>query len=575
MELLKGIPASAGLATGPVYLVLTEAVRAPRATAADPAAELARLDQALTRAAAEIEALRRRTAEKVGEAEAMVFEAHAMMLSDPALVDAARDRIETEQADAAWAFQSAGDEVAEMMAAIEDAYLRERAADVRDVAMRVVRILLGRPSMSLLDLQEPSIIVARDLTPSETAQMDHDLILGFATDTGGPTSHTVIMARTLGIPAVVGLGDITQKALHGDRCILDGTTGEVILEPDVQALHAAAERQAAGEQRRLQLAALAQLPSVTADGHKVELAANIGRPAEAAQALQHGAQGIGLFRTEFLYMDRPALPTEEEQYQAYRSAVETMSPHAVIIRTLDIGGDKKLEALELPAESNPFLGLRALRICLERKEMFKTQLRAMLRAAVHGKLRIMYPMVQSLQELQAANAVLAEARRELETEGANIGTPEVGIMIEIPAAAVIADLLAPHVDFFSIGTNDLIQYTLAVDRMNERVSHLYQPFHPAVLRLIRVITQAAHAAGKWCGMCGEMAADPVAAPVLLGLGLDEWSMSAPAIPAVKEAIRAVSSTSCALLAKDLLTLGDPAEIRAGATVFYRQHVQQP
>ncbi|HYF94888.1 MAG TPA: phosphoenolpyruvate--protein phosphotransferase [Symbiobacteriaceae bacterium] len=575
MERLKGIPASAGLATGPVYLVRTETVRAERAVATDTAAQRQRLDDALARAAGEIEALRRRTAEKVGEAEARVFEAHAMMLGDPMLVDAARAMIETEQVSAAWAFQCAGEETANMMAGLDDAYLRERAADVRDVAMRVVRILLGRPASSLLDLQEPSIIVARDLTPSETAQMDYELIRGFATDIGGPTSHTVIMAKTLGIPAVVGLGNISERALHGDMCIVDGTAGEVTLDPDPAALTEADRCAAVNDKRQQFLATLAELPPVTLDQHKVELAANIGRPAEAVPALKHGAQGVGLFRTEFLYMDRPTLPTEEEQYQAYKAALEAMAPHAVIIRTLDIGGDKHLEALPLPTEANPFLGLRALRLCLERKDLFMTQLRALLRAAAHGTLRIMYPMVQSLQELQAANALLAEARAELTAEGATIGTPEVGIMVEIPAAAVIADLLAPHVDFFSIGTNDLIQYTLAVDRMNERVSHLYQPFHPAVLRLIRNICQAAHAAGKWCGMCGEMAADPVAAPLLLGLGLDEWSMSAPSIPAVKEIIRAVSVAECNALARELLLLCDPSEIRAGATVFYRSRVQQP
>lgn len=575
MERLSGIPASAGLATGPVYLIRTESVRAERTATDDPAVELQRLDDALARSALEIEALRRRTLEKVGAEEAQVFEAHALMLTDPALVDGARALIETERVSAAWAFQSAGDEMADMLATLDDEYLRERAADVRDVAGRVVRILLGRPAASLMGMQEPSIVVAHDLTPSETAQMDYDMILGFATDIGGPTSHTVIMARTLGIPAVVGLGNITERAHHGDRCILDGSAGVVTLSPDVGALDEAARRQAAQEERKERLAALLDLPAVTLDGRSVELAANIGRPAEAAQALKFGARGVGLFRTEFLYMDRPTLPTEEEQYQAYRAALEAMAPHPVIIRTLDIGGDKQLEALPLPDEANPFLGLRALRLCLERKDLFKTQLRAQLRAAAHGKLRIMYPMVQSLQELQAANALLDEARAELTAEGAAVGTPEVGIMVEIPAAAVIADILAPHVDFFSIGTNDLIQYTLAVDRMNERVSHLYQPFHPAVLRLIRQVAQAAHGAGKWCGMCGEMAGDPVAAPLLLGLGLDEWSMSAPSLPAVKEIMRAVSSAECGDLAHDLLQLSDPAEIRAGAAVFYKSRLQQP
>jgi phosphotransferase system enzyme I (PtsI) len=575
MERLKGIAASAGLATGPVYLVQTEAVRAERTTITDAAPELSRLDAALAQAATEIEALRRRTEEKVGPEEAKVFEAHSLMLQDPSLVDAARALVEGEQVTAAWAFQVAGEQMAEILAGLDDPYLRERAADVTDVASRVVRILLGRPAASLTDLNTPSIIVAHDLTPSETAQLDHDLILAFATDIGGPTSHAVIMARTLGIPAVVGLREVTAKAKHGDTAILDGATGDVILRPDGAALTEATRRKDALALRRRVLDAQLQLPAITLDGQKLELAANIGKPEDAEPALKKGAQGVGLFRTEFLYMQGAELPTEEQQYRAYRAALETMFPHPVIIRTLDIGGDKHVAALPMPEEMNPFLGLRAVRLCLEHKELFKTQLRALLRASSHGKLRIMYTMIQSLQEIKAANGVLAEARAELEAEGAHIGKYEVGIMVEIPAAAVISDLLAPHVDFFSIGTNDLIQYTLAVDRMNERVSHLYQPFHPAVLRLIRLVCQAAHNAGKWCGMCGEMAGDPIAAPVLLGLGLDEWSMSAPSIPAVKEILRAVTAAECANLARDLINLSDPAEIRAGATVFYRSRIGEP
>jgi phosphoenolpyruvate-protein phosphotransferase (PTS system enzyme I) len=572
MERLKGIPASAGLVTGPVYLVRTEAVRAEKRTVAEPEAEVARLEEALARAGREIEALCERTAVKVGAEEAKVFEAHLLMLQDPALVDTAQGMIRAESVCAAWAFESAGTEMAGVLATLDDAYLRERSADVLDVTGRVVRILLGKPASALTDLTAPSIVVARDLTPSETAQMDHDLILGFATDTGGPTSHTVIMARTLGIPAVVGLGNATERAATGDQAVLDGSAGEVVLRPDPVELAQAAERLAALQQRQHALKAISTLASVTADGHRIELAANIGRPAEAAAALKHGAEGVGLFRTEFLYMEGSALPTEEEQYSAYRTALEVMGNRPVIIRTLDIGGDKQIEALKLPVEMNPFLGLRAIRLCLERPDLFKTQLRALLRAAAHGHLRIMYPMIQSLQEIRAANGMLAEARAELEAQGVPVGRPEVGIMVEIPAAAVIADLLAPHVDFFSIGTNDLIQYTLAVDRMNERVSHLYQPYHPAVLRLIRQICSAARQAGKWAGMCGEMAGDPVAAPVLLGLGLDEWSMSAPAIPAVKEVLRATTRAQAEALAAELLTLSDPTAIGQKAGAFYAARV---
>jgi phosphotransferase system enzyme I (PtsI) len=541
----------------------------------DPEAELARLEAALAQAAQEITALCGRTAAKVGAGAAQVFEAHLLMLQDPALVDAARAQIARESVCAEWAFASAGREMADLLATLDDAYLRERSADVLDVTDRVVRILLGSPASALSSLSRPSIVVAHDLTPSETAQMDHDLIVGFATEVGGPTSHTVIMARTLGIPAVVGLGAVSGQAATGDLAILDGTAGELVLRPDLAELQQAEERLAALREREQRLKAIARLDSVTADNRRVELAANIGRPAEAAAALQYGAEGIGLFRTEFLYMEGNSLPTEEEQYRAYRSALEQMGPRPVIIRTLDIGGDKQVEALKLPAEMNPFLGLRAIRLCLERRDLFKVQLRALLRASAHGHLRIMYPMVQSLQEIEAANAVLADARAELEAEGTPAGKPEVGIMVEIPAAAVVADLLAPHVDFFSIGTNDLIQYTLAVDRMNERVSHLYQPYHPAVLRLVRQICVAARQAGKWTGMCGEMAGDPVAAPVLLGLGLDEWSMSAPAIPAVKEVLRTTTRSEAEVLAAELLTLSDPVLIHSKAEAFYRAKVGGP
>jgi len=574
MQRLTGTPASPGFASGPVYLMQIDHFQPERTPIDDVNAELTRLDAALAQAAEEIEALRVRTAQKVGAEEARVFEAHALMLADPTLVDAARETIQTERVNAAWAFLSAGEQTAAMLASLDDAYLRERAADVRDVAGRVVRILAGRPSASLAELRRPSIIVAHDLTPSETAQMEHELILAFATDIGGPTSHTVIMARTLGIPAVVGLGNVTEQTAHGDTMVLDGTAGEVFIRPGDAELSSLQVRAEAHRKREERLARIAALAPETKDGRHFELAANIGRPEEAAPARKRGAEGVGLFRTEFLYMENATLPTEEAQYLAYRTAVEAMAPHPVIIRTLDIGGDKQLECLKLPVEANPFLGLRAIRVCLADPPLFKTQLRALLRASAHGRLRIMYPMIQSLQELQEANTLLAQARAELESEGVPTGTPEVGIMVEIPAAAIVADMLAPHVDFFSIGTNDLIQYTLAVDRMNERVSHLYQPFHPAVLRLIRTVCAAAHAAGKWTGMCGEMAGDPTAAPLLLGLGLDEWSMSAPAIAAVKEVLRATATADAEALAADLLTLSDPAQIRARALAFCRARTEQ-
>ncbi len=573
MKHMKGMGASPGLVIGPAYVLVKEEVRAGHRAVSDPAAQVALLDAALAQATREISAIRDRTAAQIGEHEAQVFDAHLLFLSDPTLVDAARDRIQAEGVAAEWAFQETGAALAQMLDELDDPALRERAADVRDVLQRVVRILMGRPAPSLVGLTAPSVVVAKDLTPSETAQLPGDLALGFATDVGGRTSHTAIMAQALGIPAVVGLGDATAQVGHGDLVALDGSAGVLIARPDAAERARLSARLEAHRARQAALALQTALPAVTRDGVKVELAANIGKPAEAVDALGHGAEGIGLFRTEFLYMNRGGLPTEAEQYQAYRATMEAMGPERpVIIRTLDIGGDKQLDAIDLPHEANPFLGLRAVRLCLDRPDLFKVQLRALLRAAVHGRLRIMYPMIQSVQEIGAANALLAECRRELEAEGVPVGSPEVGIMIEIPAAAASADLLAPHVDFFSIGTNDLIQYTLAVDRMNERVSHLYNAFHPAVLRLIHQTCEASHAAGKWTGMCGEMAGDPIAAAVLLGLGLDEWSMSAPALNAVKEAIRSVSRAEAVPLARDLMATADPATARRKAEAFYSAHM---
>lgn len=568
MAVLKGTPASPGLVIGPVYLLQKEAVRAERQHMDDQPAQRSRLDAALAQAEAELQVIRTRTAERAGEEEAAIFDAHLLFLADPSLVDAARDKALAEAVDIAWAFQETGEELAKMLGSLDDDYLRERAADVRDVVQRVVRILLGRPAPDLGAVPTPSVVVAVDLTPSETAQIDPAKVLAFATDIGGPTSHSAIMARTLGIPAVVGLGDVSHRAQHGDLAILDGSSGTVILRPDEAELTAARAKEAAFGERRRGLEQLVALPAQTADGHRLELAANIGKPAEAEAALRWGAEGVGLFRTEFLYMDRPTLPSEEEQYQAYRAVLEIMgAARPVIIRTLDVGGDKQLDALPLPTELNPFLGLRAIRLCFDRPALFKTQLRALLRAAVHGHLRVMYPMIQSLAEVHQANALLDEALAELVAEGVPARRPEIGIMIEIPAAALIADLLAPHVDFFSIGTNDLIQYTLAVDRMNERVAPLYEPFHPAVLRLIGQVCAAAHKAGKWTGMCGEMAGEPLAAPLLLGLGLEEWSMSAASLPAVKEVLRAVRRDEAKALADLVLTLSDPRTIREQVSHF--------
>lgn len=565
---LQGISAGSGVAVGPVHQFRKQELRVERTAIMDPELELERLDAALTQARHDLETLAKKTARGLGEKEAEVFQAHLLFLVDPALVGEVRARIQAELVSAAWAFRRVGAELANTLASLPNEYLKERAADVRDVADRVVRILLAADDESLIGLQDPVVIVAPDLTPSETAQLDRRLILGFATEDGGPTSHTAIMARTLGIPAIVGLGSLPCLLNNGDLVALDGNTGELVIRPDVATLADFRERERLHRLHSERLLEQAGNRAVTADGCTVEVGANIGVPGEAAEALRWGAEGIGLLRTEFLYLDRDTLPTEEDQYRAYRAVLETMGPERpVTIRTLDIGGDKHLEALPIPAEENPFLGVRGIRVCLAHPELLKTQLRALLRAAVHGQLRIMYPMIQSLHELQAANTMLEAARRELNSEGHDQGNLEVGIMVEVPAAAVIADLLAPHVDFFSIGTNDLIQYTLAVDRLNERVSHLYEPFHPAVLRLIHQVCSAGRRSGKWVGMCGEMAGDAMVAPVLLGFGLSEWSMSASKIPAVKEALRRTRRDKAVRFARTLLREADPAQIRNRVRAF--------
>jgi phosphotransferase system enzyme I (PtsI) len=447
---------------------------------------------------------------------------------------------------------------------MEDEYIKARAIDIKDVGDRLARNILGVNNWSLADMTGEVIVVARDLTPSDTAQIDRKMVKAFVTDVGSRTSHTAIMAQSLGIPAVVGLGEISTLTAEGDTIIVDGNEGQVILNPDAPTMRRYEQLQ---REYRCYLDDLCQLKDCACETRcktrRVEIAANIGKPKDCKDALENGAEGIGLYRTEFFYMDRPELPGEDEQFEAYRAVAQTMKPRPVIIRTLDIGGDKKLPYLEMPAEMNPFLGWRAIRLCLDRSDIFKTQLRAILRASHYGSLRIMYPMISSVAEVRQANSVLAQAREDLEREGLPYDQGlQVGIMVEIPSAAVIADLLAKEVDFFSIGTNDLVQYTLAVDRMNEHIAHLYEPLHPAVLRLIKNVIDASHRAGKWTGMCGEMAGDVVATPILLGLGLDEFSMSSGSIPRVKKVINTLGYQEAREIADRVLAMEDPVEIRS-------------
>jgi phosphotransferase system enzyme I (PtsI) len=445
---------------------------------------------------------------------------------------------------------------------MEDEYLRERATDLRDVGRRVIANLLGKERETLARLEEEVVVVAYDLAPSDTASMVKEKVIGFATDTGSRTSHTAIMARALEIPAVVGLGAVTAAIKSGDIVIVDGSHGVVIVNPDPATLFEYQEMQRRYVLFERELEKLKELPAETTDGYKVTLAANIELPEEIEHVKSHGADGVGLYRSEFLYMNRPDFPSEEEQFEAYRAVAESLAPKSIIIRTLDLGGDKFISQLDMPAEMNPFLGCRAIRFCLERPDIFKAQLRALLRATVFGSVKVMFPMISGVTELRTALAILDETKRELAAEEKEFDPNlQVGVMIEIPSAAMTADILAKEVDFFSIGTNDLIQYTLAVDRVNERIAHLYDPLHPAILRFIKWIIDAGHNAGIWVGMCGEMAADPLFTMILLGLGLDEFSMGSVAVPGIKKIVRSVSMQESKELARTVFGLSTADEIR--------------
>ena len=531
--MLKGIAASDGVAVAKAYLLVQPDLSFETVTVEDISAEEARLDAALAASQDELSVIREKAVESLGEEAAAVFDAHLMVLADPEMTGQIKETIRAKQVNA----EAALTEVTNMFIAIfesmdDNPYMQERAADIRDVTKRVLANLLGKKLPNPATIDEESIIVAHDLTPSDTAQLNKKFVKAFVTDIGGRTSHSAIMARTLEIAAVLGTNNITELVKDGDILAVSGITGEVVINPTEEQI---AEFKAAGEAYAKQKAEWAQLkdaPTVTADGKHFELAANIGTPKDVEGVNDNGAEAVGLYRTEFLYMDSQDFPTEEDQYEAYKAVLEGMNGKPVVVRTMDIGGDKELPYFDLPKEMNPFLGYRALRISISEtgNQMFRTQLRALLRASVHGKLRIMFPMVALLTEFRTAKGILEEEKAKLVAEGVAVADDiEVGIMIEIPAAAMLADQFAKEVDFFSIGTNDLIQYTMAADRMNEQVSYLYQPYNPSILRLINNVIKAAHAEGKWAGMCGEMAGDQTAVPLLVGMGLDEFSMSATSI----------------------------------------------
>ena len=528
---LQGIAASDGIAIAKVYTLTEPDLTVTKVTVEDSEKEVSRLDDALAASIKDVELIKETALKNLGKEEAQVFDAHLMVLSDPELIGQVKDSITSNKVNAESALKEVTDMFISIFAGMEDnPYMQERAADIRDVSKRILAHLLGVKIPSPATIKDEVIIVAADLTPSDTAQLNRQYVKAFVTDIGGRTSHSAIMARSLEIPAIVGTKEVTSIAKDGDIIIVDGLSGDVFINPSEEVV---AEYRAKAEAFAAQQAEWEKLKdskTYTKDGHQVELAANIGTPKDLEGVVNNGAEGVGLYRTEFLYMDSHEMPTEEDQFEAYKAVLEGMNGKPVVVRTMDIGGDKELPYLPLPHEMNPFLGYRAIRISLNEPEMFRTQLRALLRASVYGKLRIMFPMIATLNDFRGAKALLEEEKAKLIAEGVAVSDDiQVGIMIEIPAAAVLAHQFAKEVDFFSIGTNDLIQYTMAADRMNERVSYLYQPYNPSILTLIKHVIDSAHKEGKWAGMCGEMAGDQTAVPLLVGLGLDEFSMSASSV----------------------------------------------
>ncbi len=560
---IKGIGASPGIAIHKAFLYVKEEVDVQSTLVEDVAKETDRLNNALAAAKEQLVAIKEKAVVELGPEEAEIFEAHIMVLEDPEFTGGMLSEIQDNKFNAEYAVQTVTERLKQIFEMMEDDYFKARAADIHDVGTRVLNNVAGIENVDLSAMSEDVIIIAEDLAPSDTAQMDKNHVKGFATDIGSRTSHTAIMARSLEIPAVLGLGDITTKVKTGDTIIIDGQAGAVILNPTQEELVDYQKKKDAYETYVKELSTLKEQPAETLDGHRVELVGNIGSPNDVEGVLRNGGEGVGLYRTEFLYMDSDTMPDEETQTTAYRKVLESFEGN-VIIRTLDIGGDKQLPYLPMEEEMNPFLGLRAIRLCLKETDLFKTQLRAILRASVNGKAHIMFPMISGVTEVIQAKTVLKEVMAELEAEGIAYDPQiKVGIMVEIPSAAVTADIIAPEVDFFSIGTNDLCQYTLAVDRMNQQVSYLYDPLHPAILRLVKNVIDASHAhPGKFTGMCGEMAGDPLAVPILLGLGLDEFSMSASSIPLAKKIIRTMQLEEAQQLAEEALHLATGEEVKA-------------
>jgi phosphotransferase system enzyme I (PtsI) len=562
----EGAGVSPGTAYGKVHVVrddLDDVARYRIAPSQIPD-EIGRFEAALIQTRMQILEMQQRIAESIGAKDAAIFDAHLLVVEDRTLIDEVLRKLETDLCNVEWVFQEVATHYADTLTKIDDPYLRERALDIQDVTKRVIRNLQGKAPKTFLGLSEPHILIAHNLTPSDTASMNRERVLGIATDLGSRTSHTAIMARSLNIPAIVGLHDITAKLETGQNVLLDGTDGLLIVDPTPETLAQYAKIESRRARVVAQLRELRETRSTTRDGRHIVLSANIELPEDVDAVKANGAEGIGLYRTEFLYLNRNTLPTEDEQYEIYRKVAARVRPDPLIIRTFDLGGDKLAPGtVDITDELNPFLGWRAIRFCLENLDIFKTQLRAILRASAAGNVKIMFPMISGSDELRRAIAVLAECKEELLGLKIDIGEKiEVGAMIEIPAAALSANVLARQVDFFSIGTNDLIQYTLAVDRVNERIAHLYEPTHPAILRLLKMVADAAHANNIWVGVCGEMAGDAALIPLLLGFGVDELSASATLVPRVKRAVQSLAIPECQELVEEVLKLNTPSEVLA-------------
>ncbi|WP_461606277.1 phosphoenolpyruvate-protein phosphotransferase PtsI [Aeromonas rivipollensis] len=571
--MISGILASPGIAFGKALLLKEDeiVINQGKISADQIDVEINRFLEARTKSAAQLEAIKEMAGRTFGEEKEAIFEGHIMLLEDEELEGDIRSFIKDNKASADKAIYEVIEQYAKMMAELDDPYLRERATDFRDIGTRLVKNVLGIAVVNLSTIDEEVILVAKDLTPSETAQINLKYVLGFVTDIGGRTSHTSIMARSLELPAIVGTNDITVRVNNGDMLILDGINNQIIINPTAEQLAEAKKFQAQFQAEKDELAKLKDLPAITLDGHQVEVCANIGTVKDTEGAIRNGAEGVGLYRTEFLFMDRDALPTEEEQFKAYKEVAEAMPDQPIIVRTMDIGGDKELPYMNFPKEMNPFLGWRAVRIFFDREDIMHAQLKAILRASAFGKLRIMFPMIISVEEFRSLKATVEQLKAELRADGKAFDESiEVGIMIETPAAAVMAHHLAKEVDFFSIGTNDLTQYTLAVDRGNEMISAMYNPLSPSVLTLIKMVIDASHDNGKWTGMCGELAGDERATLLLLGMGLDEFSMSAISVPRIKKLIRNTNFEDVKAMADQALSYATAAEIEACVDNFIKQ-----